>query len=129
MSTFTDLTALKSHVHGQLLKRLDLTVMERLEIDELRTELGDLVKMIVNDEQIKLSADDLTALVQAIQNEVMGLGPIEPLMADPTVSDILVTMPGSHTVHAPSAALISSSASNKKWAAFSHHARHCASPI
>jgi pilus assembly protein CpaF len=37
-----------------------------------------------------LSADDLSALVQAIQNEVMGLGPIEPLMADPTVSDILV---------------------------------------
>ena len=90
MSSFADLTALKSHVHGQLLKRLDLTVMERLEIDELRAELGDLVKMIVNDEQIMLSADDLSALVQAIQNEVMGLGPIEPLMADPTVSDILV---------------------------------------
>jgi pilus assembly protein CpaF len=97
MSSFADLTALKSHVHGQLLKRLDLTVMERLEIDELRAELGNLVKTIVNDEQIMLNADDLSALVQAIQNEVMGLGPIEPLMADPTVSDILVN--GSSAVY------------------------------
>ncbi len=90
MNTNADLTGLKSHVHGQLLKRLDLTVMERLTVEELRAELGDLVKMIVADEQISVNSDDLAALVQAIQNEVMGLGPIEPLIADPTVSDILV---------------------------------------
>jgi pilus assembly protein CpaF len=84
-------------VHGQLLKLLDLTVMERLAPNELRAELGGLVQKIVRDERIALSPQELSTLVQAIQNEVMGLGPIEPLIADPTVSDILVN--GSSAVY------------------------------
>lgn len=97
MTVTLDSLALKSHVHGQLLKLLDLTVMERLAPNELRTELGGLVKKIVRDERIALSPQELSTLVQAIQNEVMGLGPIEPLIADPTVSDILVN--GSSAVY------------------------------
>ena len=97
MTATLDSLALKSHVHGQLLKLLDLTVMERLAPNELRAELGGLVRKIVRDERIALSAQDLSTLVQAIQNEVMGLGPIEPLIADPTVSDILVN--GSSAVY------------------------------
>ncbi len=97
MTATLDSLALKSHVHGQLLKLLDLTVMERLAPNELRAELGGLVRKIVKDERIALSDQDLSTLVQAIQNEVMGLGPIEPLIADPTVSDILVN--GSSAVY------------------------------
>lgn len=97
MTVTLDSLALKSHVHGQLLKLLDLTVMERLAPNELRAELGGLVKKIVRDERIALSPQELSTLVQAIQNEVMGLGPIEPLIADPTVSDILVN--GSSAVY------------------------------
>jgi len=97
MKVTLDSLALKSHVHGQLLKLLDLTVMERLAPNELRAELGGLVQKIVRDERIALSPQELSTLVQAIQNEVMGLGPIEPLIADPTVSDILVN--GSSAVY------------------------------
>ncbi len=97
MTVTLDSLALKSHVHGQLLKLLDLTVMERLAPNELRAELGGLVQKIVRDERIALSPQELSTLVQAIQNEVMGLGPIEPLIADPTVSDILVN--GSSAVY------------------------------
>jgi pilus assembly protein CpaF len=87
---FSDPVLLKSHVHGQLLKLLDLSVMEKLTGEQLRNALADSVKRIVTDEHIALMPDALAVLIQNIQNEVMGLGPIEPLLADPTVSDILV---------------------------------------
>ncbi len=90
MSAVQDPIALKAYVHGELLNRIDLSVMERLATDELRAELSEVVKRIVADEHMPLAADDLQQLIQNIQNDVMGLGPIEPLMADPTVSDILV---------------------------------------
>lgn len=86
---------LKSHIHGQLLKIFDLSVIERLAPDELRAELALTVRRIVKDEAISLSAHELNQLILSIQNEVMGLGPIEPLMADATVSDILVNGPAS----------------------------------
>ncbi len=88
---------LKSEIHGELLKVIDLTVLESLPAHELRNELSTLVKKIVRDQRIALSAADLSVLIASIQNEVMGLGPIEPLMADPSVSDILVN--GAHAVY------------------------------
>jgi len=90
MTTPMDQVALKSYVHGKLLKLLDLSVMEQLAAAELRAELASLVRTIVTTDQIAISNDDVAILIQNIQNDVMGLGPIEPLIADPTVSDILV---------------------------------------
>ncbi len=84
---------LKAFVHGQLLKILDLSVIEQLTADELRSELSALVKRIVREEKLGLAAHDLSQLISSIHNEVLGLGPIEPLIADPTVSDILVNGP------------------------------------
>ena len=94
-SGHTDLVQLKVHVHSQLLKILDLSVIERLSTEELRAELAKMVRQIIEDESIKLEVTDLNKLILSIQNEVMGLGPIEPLMADPSVSDILVNGPAS----------------------------------
>jgi pilus assembly protein CpaF len=88
---------LKADIHRELLKVIDLTVLESLPAHELRNELSVLVKKIVRDQRISLSATDLSVLIASIQNEVMGLGPIEPLMADPSVSDILVN--GAHAVY------------------------------
>lgn len=88
---------LKAEIHRELLKVIDLTVLESLPAHELRTELSTLVKKIVRDQRISLSTTDLSVLIASIQNEVMGLGPIEPLMADPSVSDILVN--GAHAVY------------------------------
>ena len=84
---------LKTFVHGQLLKILDLSAIEHLTAVELRDELSALVKRIVREEKLPLSPHELGQLISGIHNEVMGLGPIEPLMADATVSDILVNGP------------------------------------
>lgn len=97
MTTLLDSMALKAHVHSQLLKLLDLSAMEQLGVEELRAELANVVRTLIKDEQISVSADELSLLIQNIQNDVMGLGPIEPLIADPTVSDILVN--GSSSVY------------------------------
>lgn len=86
---------LKAFVHGQLLKILDLSVIEQLTPDELRDELTLLVKRIVREENLGLSSHNLSQLISGIHNEVLGLGPIEPLIGDTTVSDILVNGPNS----------------------------------
>jgi pilus assembly protein CpaF len=86
---------LKAFVHGQLLKILDLGAIEQLTPEALREELTLLVKRIVREEKLGLSSQDLSHLISSIHNEVLGLGPIEPLIADATVSDILVNGPGS----------------------------------
>ena len=88
-----DLTALKGYVHSQLLNLLDLTALESLPQEQLRAELAILVKQVIRTEQIELAPAQLHTLTVNIQNEVMGLGPIEPLLADPEISDILVNGP------------------------------------
>jgi len=92
-SSAIDLTALKGYVHSQLLNLLDLTALERLPQDRLRDELSMLVKQVIRSEKIDLAPDQLKTLTTNIHNEVMGLGPIEPLLADPEISDILVNGP------------------------------------
>jgi pilus assembly protein CpaF len=87
------LPGIKTKVHQQLLTLMDLGAIEFLSADQLRNELAILVRQIVKDREPDLSANDVDILIAAIQNEVMGLGPIEPLMADPSVSDILVNGP------------------------------------
>ncbi len=94
---YTEQVRLKAEIHAQLLKVIDLTVLESLPPDDLRHELSVVVKKIVRDQRIPLSSPELGTLIASIQNEVMGLGPIEPLMADPSVSDILVN--GAHDVY------------------------------
>jgi len=92
-SSAIDLTALKGYVHSQLLNLLDLTALERLPQEQLRDELSMLVRQVIRSEKIDLAPDQLQTLTTNIQNEVMGLGPIEPLLADPEISDILVNGP------------------------------------
>lgn len=84
---------LKTEIHAQLIKIIDLSVLESLPPDDLRQELSMIVKKIVREQRIPLGSTELATLIASIQNEVMGLGPIEPLMADPLVSDVLVNGP------------------------------------
>src|SRR5690606_14251571 len=64
--------------------------MGKLSPDRLREELRVLVERLIGDSGAALNAGERKKIGLAIQNEIMGLGPIEPLLADPTVSDILV---------------------------------------
>ncbi len=81
---------LKARIHTKLLDLVDLGALEHMPEEKLRTELKSLVEKILFSERIPLNDAERQQLILAIQNEVMGLGPIEPLLADPTVSDILV---------------------------------------
>jgi pilus assembly protein CpaF len=85
--------ALREKLHAQLLSRIDLQVMGTMRPDRLREELGEMVERLVVESGEALNAAERKRIVQDIQDEVMGLGPIEPLLADPTISDILVNGP------------------------------------
>jgi len=82
--------ALRADLHAQLLDRVDVEVMGRMTPDRLREELRILVERLIGESGAALNASERKQIVLDIQNEIMGLGPIEPLLADPSISDILV---------------------------------------
>jgi len=81
---------LKSRLHGHILDRLNLEVIDQLEPEMVRDQIGRLVVELLDEEGMPLNATERTRLVRELQDEVLGLGPLEPLLADPSVSDILV---------------------------------------
>ena len=81
---------LKMQLHQTLLERVDLDRMQRLGADQLRDELKGLVERLLEENNLVLNASERHSLVRDIQYEMLGLGPLEPLLADPTISDILV---------------------------------------
>ena len=81
---------LKSHLHKVLLERMDLEAMEKLSADRLQGELRGMVEALLQEENIVVNELERRNLVRDIQYEMMGLGPLEPLLADPSISDILV---------------------------------------
>lgn len=83
---------LKSRVHERLLEILDLSLIDTLEEDILHREIRRLARNILaeNEMQVPLNAEEKERLYQEIEDETLGLGPIEPFMKDPSVSDILV---------------------------------------
>jgi pilus assembly protein CpaF len=81
---------LKTRLHKDLLERVDLSVMEGMSAERLREEIKSLVERMLAENGIPINDADRRGMVFDIQNEVMGLGPLEPLMADSSISDILV---------------------------------------
>jgi len=82
--------ALKGRIHLQLLEKLDLAVLETLTPEKLRHELASLVERLLHEEQAPINDAERSTLIRDIQHEMLGFGPLELLMADPLVSDILV---------------------------------------
>ncbi len=82
---------LKTLIHSRLLDLLDLSLIDSLEKDVLRQEIRKLVQNILQGNTvIPLNNEEREKLIKEIQDEVLGLGPIEPFMNDPTINDILV---------------------------------------
>lgn len=81
---------LRSRIHRKLLDRVDLAMMENMAPEQLREELKTLVERLLAEEGVAINDAERTNLVRDIQHEVLGLGPLEILMADATISDILV---------------------------------------
>ena len=81
---------LRSRIHRKLLDRIDLSMMENMAPELLREELKNLVERLLSEELMAINDSERINLVRDIQHEVLGLGPLEILMADSTISDILV---------------------------------------
>jgi pilus assembly protein CpaF len=81
---------LKGKMHLKLLERFDLAALEALSPEKLRHEIGTMVERLLDDEQAAVNDIERRSLIRDIQHEMLGFGPLELLMADPTVSDILV---------------------------------------
>ena len=81
---------MRNLLHDRLLKTIDLKAVDRMTEQELKPYLKTCIEKIIADDKIIIGDESMARLVYEIQNEIMGLGPIEPLISDPTVSDILV---------------------------------------
>jgi pilus assembly protein CpaF len=81
---------LKHRFHQVMLDRVDLESMQRLSQDQIRNELRMLVERLLEEEAVVINDIERKNLTRDIQNEILGFGPLEPLLADPAVSDILV---------------------------------------
>jgi pilus assembly protein CpaF len=83
---------LKTRIHDRLLDLIDLSAIEKLEHDVLKSQIRVIVQRILGEEDFAapLNAMERERLFTEIQDEVMGLGPLEPFLKDPAVSDILV---------------------------------------
>ncbi len=81
---------LKSRLHDVLLDRLNLAAIDKVNREDLRREVSGLVSQVLIDEGSAMRAEEFKQLVDEVLDEVLGLGPLEPLLADPTINDILV---------------------------------------
>jgi pilus assembly protein CpaF len=87
------LTELKVEIHKRLLEDLNLSAIESATEQSLRTEITSLANEALDDMSVALNKEDRLALTQELYDEVMGLGPLEPLLKDDTINDILVNGP------------------------------------
>jgi pilus assembly protein CpaF len=84
---------LRVRIHRRLLERVDLAALETLPAERVRIEIRHIVERLLEDEGAAINASERQQIITDIQHEVLGLGPLEPLLADPTVSEIMVNGP------------------------------------
>src|SRR5471032_1432128 len=80
----------KVRLHRKLIEEINLSALEKLPEDEIRGHVQQLVSKYVLVERLALNAQELAEFVSEILDEMTGLGPLEPLLKDPTISDILI---------------------------------------
>ncbi|HEX9859485.1 MAG TPA: CpaF family protein [Paracoccaceae bacterium] len=88
-----DMVAERVNLHRFLLDKINLTVLDSMEQKTLHDELRPLVRDYVKQQSLPLNARELDNLVSDLGDEMLGLGPIEPLLKDDTISDILIVGP------------------------------------
>jgi pilus assembly protein CpaF len=80
----------KVRLHRRLIEEINLSALEKLPEDEMRSHVQQLVTQHVVAERLALNAHELNNFVSEILDEMTGLGPLEPLLKDPSISDILI---------------------------------------
>ncbi|MBI1788818.1 MAG: CpaF family protein [Acidobacteria bacterium] len=81
---------LKSLIHKKLIGVLNLDRVSSVPKDRLRTEIGRVVERLLEDERVPMTTAEQNKIVEEVLDEVLGLGPLEPLLKEPSISDILV---------------------------------------
>jgi pilus assembly protein CpaF len=81
---------IKSKVHLRLLNSLSPEQLKSLNKESMRVQVGNVVERLVGDEAIPMTLAERERVIEEILDEVFGLGPLEPLLKDPTISDIMV---------------------------------------
>ena len=81
---------MKARLHRTLINRMDLTKLQTLTQEQVHAEVSRLAEAVLAQEAMPLSVSERERLVNDVQHELFGLGPLEPLLKDPTISDILV---------------------------------------
>src|SRR5438270_7509127 len=84
---------LKFTLHRKLLDRINLEALSAMAGERARAEIRAAVARLVEEEKTPLSLMEKDRVIEEVLDEVFGLGPLEPLLRDPTISDILVTTP------------------------------------
>ena len=80
----------RSRLHRMLIEEINLVALERLPRDEMRRQVHDFVSEKTRHERMAINVAELEALVDDIVDEMVGLGPLEPLLKDPEINDILI---------------------------------------
>jgi pilus assembly protein CpaF len=84
------LQEVKGKVHRKLLERLNLSNLDRLERQQVADAVRKVVQDLITQESVPLNFEERETVVTQVLDEIFGLGPLEPLIKDPEVSDILV---------------------------------------
>ena len=90
MAALPTYTAIKVRLHHRLLEEINLSAIEKLEPDEFREQIGNLVRELLKAEKVQLNLREQQQVVGDVIDEMIGLGPLEPLLKDPSINDILV---------------------------------------
>jgi pilus assembly protein CpaF len=81
---------LKSDIHRKLIGVLNLDRVSSIPKERLRAEIGRVVERLVEDQRVPMTAAEQNRVIEEVLDEVLGLGPLEPLLKEPSISDILV---------------------------------------
>jgi pilus assembly protein CpaF len=81
---------LKSEIHRKLIGVLNLERVSSIPKERLRAEIGRVVERLLDDERVPMTTAEQTKIVEEVLDEVLGLGPLETLLKEPSISDILV---------------------------------------
>jgi pilus assembly protein CpaF len=86
---------IKKNLLDELFNSLDLSLIETLDREQAKEQIFDAASTLLLDQNVPLNADARIRIINEIIDEILGLGPLEPLLKDPTISDILVNGYGS----------------------------------
>ena len=85
-----DFSAVKTAIHRKLIQKLNMDRLSEVKREDVRREVAQILEALVVGEATPMNLQERERLAQEVLDEVFGLGPLQPLLNDPTVSDILV---------------------------------------